>query len=124
MHDRYRLTFFFLPERTPFFPDHTNFKTSPFLSGLRYMEQSSEFPPETRRILQAETGFFVVLSTYVNPDQTPRLLSPVKLSKSSRGAPGSGAPGYGRTFAHLIDFSRCGLKLFFRCFASHTQLRS
>ena len=60
--------------------------------------------------------------TYVKPDQTPRMLSPAKLSKSSGGAPGSGAPGYGRTWVHLIAFSRCGLKFFFRFFASHTQL--
>ena len=55
------------------------------------------------------------------------MLSPAKLSKSGRGAagfsdPGSGAPGYGRTWVHLIAFSRCGLQLFCRFFASHTQL--
>ena len=61
-------------------------------------------------------GFFVVVSTYyVNSEQTPRMLSPAKLSTSSGGAPGSGAPGsgvpcYDRTWAHLIAFSRCGLK--------------
>ena len=81
-----------------------------------------EFPPETRHVLQVETWVFVVVSTYVKPDQTPRMLSPAKLSKSSGGAPGSGAPGYGRTWVHLIAFSRCGLKFFFRFFASHTQL--
>ena len=67
-------------------------------------------------------GFFVVVSTYVNPDETPRMLSPAKLrvSKSSEGAPG--APGYGRTWVHLIAFSRCGPKFFFRFFTSHTHL--
>ena len=55
------------------------------------------------------------------------MLSPAKLSKSGGGAPGSdapgsGAPGYGRTWVHLIAFSRCGLELFFRFFASHIQL--
>ena len=72
---------------------------------------------------------FVVVSTCVNPDQTPRMLSPAKLSKSSggapsSGAPGSGAPGYDRTWVHLLiaALSRCGLELFFRFFASHTQV--
>ena len=49
-----------------------------------------------------------------NPHQTPWMLSPTKLSKSVRGAPGpgapgSGAPGYGRTWVHLIAISKCGL---------------
>ena len=47
------------------------------------------------------------------------MLSPAKLSNSSgsapgSGAPGYGAPGYGRTWAHLIAFSGCRLKFFFR----------
>ena len=40
--------------------------------------------------------------------QTPRLLSPANVSKSI-----GDAPGYGRTWAHLIAFSRCDL-FFFR----------
>ena len=42
-----------------FLADHTNLNISNFLnalSGLRYTEQSSsEFPPETRRVVQIET---------------------------------------------------------------------
>ena len=62
-------------------------------------------------------GVFVVV---VSTEQTLRMLSPAKLSNSSEDAPGSGAPGYGRTWAHLIAFRSYGLKFFFRV----TQLRT
>ena len=87
--------------------DHTIFKI--YFVGL------PEFPPETRHVSQVETW----LLRGVNPNQTPRMLSPTKLSKSGgdapdSGAPGSGVPGYGRTWVQLIAFSRCGFKFFFR----------
>ena len=58
----------------------------------------SEFPPETRHVLEIETWLLrgANLSTH---NKTPPTLSPTKLSKSGGGAPGSGtsdsgAPGY------------------------------
>ena len=69
--------------------DHTNFKI--FFPGL-------SFPPETRHVLQVET----YLLRGVSPHQTPRMLSPTKLSKSGGDALGSGAPGYGRTWVHVM----------------------
>ena len=56
---------------------------------------------------------------------------PRKVSKSSGGAPssgygapGSGAPDYGRTWTHLIAFSRCGLNQDFFRVTPSTQLRT
>ena len=76
-----------------------------FLPGL------SEFPPGARHVLQVETW----LLSGVHPHQTPRMLSAAMISKSG-GALGSGAPGYSRTWAHLIAFSRCTLWFFFSFF--------
>ena len=107
-----------------FLADYTNVRIFPSLtalSGLRYMEQSSSEFLKSSHLKHAvfcklKPGVFVLV---VSTEQTLRMLSPATLSKSSGGAPGSGAPGYGapcygRTWAHLIAFSRCGLKLFFR----------
>ena len=90
----------------------------PFLSGLSYMQQSSsEFPPETLCFANRNRLLRGGVNLCVNLDRTLRMLSPAKLSKSSGGAPGPGAPGYGRTWVHPIAFSTCGLKFFFRFFA-------
>ena len=109
------LTFVFLPERAPkFLPVHTNFKVSPFLtalSGLRYMEQSSsEFPPETRRVLQVET--WRLRGGGINRPNTTHAL-PRKAIQVERRCPRLWRPRLCRTWTLLIDFSRCGLKLFF-----------
>ena len=108
-----------------FFLIPLTFKISSFLSGLRYMKQNSEFPHETRRVLQVETWLFRGgVNCMSTPTKHLACSPPQKLSKSSGGAPGfgapcsgtpgSGTPGYGRTWVHLIAFSRWGLKFFFR----------
>ena len=102
--------------------DDTNLKDVLGSIFLRPSQSSSEFPPETRHVLQVETWLLRGGVNLCQPHETPRMLSPAKLrvSKSSEGAPG--APGYGRTWVHLIAFSRCGPKFFFRFFTSHTHL--
>ena len=101
-----------------FLADHTNLKIFRFLaalSGLRYMDPesvrlTSEFPLERRRVWQVETWrpsrhlACSPLQSYPCPAEVPQALAPQAL----------GAPGYGRTWEHLIAFSRCGLKFFFR----------
>ena len=79
------------------------------------MEQSSsEFPPETRRVLQVETR--LLRGVGVDRPNTSNALP----RKAIGGAPGSGASGYGRTWAHLIVFIGAGSS----CFSCHTQLRT
>ena len=63
-----------------------------------YFPALSEFPLETRQLLQFETW----LLRGVNPHQTPRMLFPAKRSKSGGGSPGSRAPGSGSAWVHQI----------------------
>ena len=56
-------------------------------------------------------GFFEVVSTYVNPLPTPRMISPATPCQWSGSTLCPGAPRYGMMWVHLIAFSRCGLDL-------------
>ena len=109
--------------------------TKSYLLALGTTQISSYLPRDMfrfRNLVQClvKPGFFVVSTTVLStcqplPNNSHAL--PRKVVQVGRRCPrlwhprGPGALGYGRTWVHLIAFSRCGLNLFFRFFASQSQ---